>query len=113
MGIWRINTILYEEYDSPADRRVRIETDIPIRDKAQFEALRRALANDNYPFVQGELLARVRMKRARIQVSKEKRPTNADLHRVAAVIHAAFEGRSGGGKRGGKGGKGGGKRAAS
>jgi hypothetical protein len=93
MGIWRINTILYEEYGSPADRRVRIETDIPFREEGPFEEIRRALARDDYAFVERELIGRVHTQRASVKGSQGERPTSADLDRVEAVIIAAFHGR--------------------
>ena len=90
MGIWRINTILYEEYDSPADRRVRIETDLLIGSKREFEMIRDALARDDYRSVRNHLLGRLSMVKVSRKRRKGGRPTRDALGRVATVVNAAF-----------------------
>ena len=93
MGIWRINTLLYEEYNSPADRRVRIETDLKIGSKREFDMIRDALARDDFRAVRTTLLGHLASIKPSRRRRKGGRPTRDDLRRVRTVINAAFAGR--------------------
>lgn len=90
MGIHRINTLLIEEYSSPADRRIRIETDIRLpREGTAFAELRGLLHMGNAAGVR-TLLHRVLDDLHQRRKGKGGRPDSDDLRRVRKVVDAAF-----------------------
>jgi len=89
MGIHRINTVLMEEYSSPAHRWVRIETDITMPEAGTaFEDLRGFLDKGN------DAGARLLLHRLLDDVHKRRkrkaRPHREDILRVRKVVDAAF-----------------------
>jgi hypothetical protein len=89
MGIHRINILLMEEYRSPADRRIRIETDIKMPESGTtFEDLRGFLDKGN------DAGARLVLHRLLDEVLTHRkgkaRPHRDDIRRVRKLVDAAF-----------------------
>ena len=91
MGIHRINRILMLGYSSPAQRSIRIETDIKMPEKGTtFEDLRGFLDTGNDSgarLVLQRLLDDVRTRR---KGRREGLPDRDDIRRVRKVVDAAF-----------------------
>jgi hypothetical protein len=89
MGIHRINTILMEEYSSPAHRWIRIETDIKMPETGTtFEDLRGFLDKGNAAGVK-QVLHRL-LDHVHKHRKGKSRPHREDLLRVHALVDAAF-----------------------
>jgi hypothetical protein len=89
MGIHRINTELIEEYSSPADRRIRIETDIRMpREGTVFEDLRGFLDKGNDAGVR-QVLHRL-LDEVHKHPKGKGRPHGDDIRRVRKLVDAAF-----------------------
>ena len=88
MGIHRINILLFAEYSSPADRRIRIETDIRLPRPGTFDELQGFLDQGN------DAGARLLLQRVLDDVPKPRkrkgRPHGEHLRRVRKVVDAAF-----------------------
>jgi hypothetical protein len=91
MGIHRINTELIEEYSSPADRRIRIETDIRMpKDGTAFEDLRGFLDKGNDAGIRLLLHRLLDDVRTRRKGRGKGRPDSDDIRRVRKLVDAAF-----------------------
>jgi len=90
MGIHRINILLFAEYSSPADRRIRIETDIRLpRTGTTFDDLRGLLDAGNKAGVR-RVLHRVLDDLYERLKGKGGRPHSEQQQRVRKLVDAAF-----------------------
>ncbi len=91
MGIHRINTVLMEEYSSPAHRWIRIETDIKMPEKGtMFEDLRGFLDKGNDAGVRLVLQRLLDDVRTRRKGRGTGLPNSDDIRRVRKLVDAAF-----------------------
>jgi hypothetical protein len=91
MGIHRINCLLLEHYSSPADRRIRIETDIRMpKEGTAFEDLRGFLDKGNDAGVRLLLQRLLDDVPTRRKGKGKGRPDSDDIKRVRKVVDAAY-----------------------
>lgn len=110
MGIHRINWFFIEEFNSPGDLRLRIETDIripPAEDEGFVRQLRTSIEASRHEDVRDLLLERLEN-----PIQKEEAVSSADLIRVRRLVTGALSNpgeplppepssdQSGGGRRG-------------